>query len=92
MKNIQVIDGAENCVYDIFAASDQEFSLIFPDDHDVAFIDEVRARANADAVRADRAGLLPDLESQASQERGAGHSRYFVLRKRAQEGVLPDST
>ena len=44
MKNIQVIDSAENCVYDIFAATDVEFSLIFPNGQDVAFIDEVYAR------------------------------------------------
>lgn len=41
MKNIQVIDGAENCVYDIFQAMDEEFSLIFSDGRDIAFIDEV---------------------------------------------------
>lgn len=28
MKNIQVIDGAMNCAYDIFAATDEEFKLI----------------------------------------------------------------
>ena len=41
MKNIQVIDGATNCVYDIFAATEEEFALIFPHGQDVAFIDEV---------------------------------------------------
>lgn len=41
MKNIQVIDGADNCVYDVFAATDEEFSLIFPAGEDVAFIDEL---------------------------------------------------
>lgn len=41
MKNIQVIDGAENCVYDIFAATEEEFYLISPHDTDIAFIDEV---------------------------------------------------
>ena len=41
MKNIQVFDGADNAVFDIFAASDEEFGLIFPNDTDVAFIDEV---------------------------------------------------
>ncbi len=41
MKNIQVIDGAVNCVYDIFAATEEEFDLIFPSGQDVAFIDEV---------------------------------------------------
>ncbi|MBL8518333.1 MAG: hypothetical protein JNM76_15340 [Betaproteobacteria bacterium] len=45
MKNIQVIDGAENCVYDIFACSEDEYGLIFPPGHDIAFIDEVYARS-----------------------------------------------
>jgi hypothetical protein len=44
MKNIQVIDGAENSVYDVFAATEEDFSLIFPAGQDVAFIDEVMAR------------------------------------------------
>jgi hypothetical protein len=30
VKNIQIIDGAENCVYDVFAATDEEFSLSCP--------------------------------------------------------------
>lgn len=46
MKNIQVIDGADNCVYDIFQATDDEFNAIFPIGHDVAFIDEVYARGD----------------------------------------------
>jgi hypothetical protein len=41
VKNIQVFDGADNAVYDIFAATDEEFALIFRDGTDVAFIDEV---------------------------------------------------
>lgn len=41
MKNIQVFDGADNALYDIFAATDDEFALIFPDSTSVAFIDEV---------------------------------------------------
>ena len=44
MKNIQEIDGAENSVYDIFAATDEEFSLAFAANQDVAFIAEVMAR------------------------------------------------
>jgi hypothetical protein len=50
MKNIQVIDGADNCVYDIFAATDEEFSLIFPDNENVAFIDEVYLRGTEEAL------------------------------------------
>jgi len=41
MKNIQVIDGADNCVDDVFAATDEEFALVFPAGDDIAFIDEV---------------------------------------------------
>lgn len=44
MKNIQVIDGADNCVYDIFAATDREFALIFPNGQDVEFIDDFVGR------------------------------------------------
>ena len=47
MKNIQIIDGAQNCVYDIFAATDEEFALIFPDDTDIAFIEEIYAKGDA---------------------------------------------
>jgi hypothetical protein len=50
MKNIQVIDGADNCVYDIFAATDEEFSLIFPSGQDIAFIDEVSDRAQGEGL------------------------------------------
>ena len=47
MKNIQIIDGAENTVYDIFASSDADFALIFPPGEDVAFIDDVIVRHKA---------------------------------------------
>ena len=50
MKNIQVFDGAVNAVYDIFAATDKEFALIFPDDTDVAFIDEVYQNQPSEAL------------------------------------------
>ena len=50
MKNIQVIDGAQNCAYDIFAATDEEFSLIFPDGTDIAFIEEIYARGGGQAL------------------------------------------
>jgi hypothetical protein len=52
MKNIQVIDSADNCVYDIFGATDAEFSLLFRDGEDVAFIDEVLERGDRAALDA----------------------------------------
>lgn len=50
MKNIQVIDGAENTVYDIFAATDDEFALIFSEGQDIAFINEVYDHGNQEAL------------------------------------------
>ncbi|WP_349970771.1 hypothetical protein [Pseudomonas caspiana] len=52
MKNIQIIDGASNCVYDIFSATDEEFSLIFPKGTDIAFIDEIYDRENNELLDA----------------------------------------
>ena len=40
MKNILVIDGADNCVYDIFAAPQEVFDLVFASGTDVAFAEE----------------------------------------------------
>src|ERR1700729_2950720 len=47
MRNIQIIDGAKNFVYDIFAGTDEEFALFFPSGTDIAFIDEVYERGAA---------------------------------------------
>jgi hypothetical protein len=52
VKNVQVIDGADNCVYDVYAIDDEGFRCLFPDGQDVAFIDEVLARGDADRLDA----------------------------------------
>lgn len=45
MKNIQIIDNAENCTYSIFAISDDDFKIIFPeDDQDIEFNTDLEAR------------------------------------------------
>jgi len=50
MKNIQVIDGAENAVYDIFAAPDEVFALVLPAGTDIAFIEDIERRPNANEI------------------------------------------
>lgn len=44
MKNIQVIDGADNCTFPIFQATAEEFALIFPNGTDLEFAEELAAR------------------------------------------------
>lgn len=45
MKNIQVIDGAENCSYSICLVSDKDFKVIFPvRGQDVEFAEDLARR------------------------------------------------
>ena len=48
MKNIQVIDGADNCTYDIYSIDDVDFDTLFPDGQDVEFIEDVFERLKED--------------------------------------------
>ena len=41
MKNIQVIDDAINCTYDIFKVEESDFYEIFPDGNDIEFEDDL---------------------------------------------------
>jgi hypothetical protein len=52
VKNIMIIDGADNCAYDVFAATDDEFAFIFPaKGQDVAFADEIWAEPASPLMR-----------------------------------------
>jgi hypothetical protein len=78
MKNIQVIDGADNCVYDVFAATDAEFDLIFPAGRDVAFIDEVYAQGESGSL--DQAfKLIWERRQAKSQVQGIHGTLFYEL-------------
>ena len=45
MKNVQIIDGADNCTYSIFQFTDAEFGLVFPaSGQNIEFIEDVVER------------------------------------------------
>ena len=49
VKNVQVIDGAVNAAYSIFAVTEEEFKLIFPDDgQNIEFIEDMVVRLGDD--------------------------------------------
>lgn len=48
MKNIQIIDGADNCTYSIFSVPDEIFREIFPNETDIEFIDDFIKRVGED--------------------------------------------
>jgi hypothetical protein len=41
MKNIQVVDGGANSLFEVYAVPDEIFSLMFPNGSDVAFLEDV---------------------------------------------------
>ena len=99
MKNIQVVDGARNCVYDIFQATDEEFATIFPEGQDVAFIDEVSARTDADALTS----ILTQLWSRRIPKRDAlgihgmlfyelDHKKVYYPTRKDEEAINPNGS
>ncbi|CDX26653.1 conserved hypothetical protein [Mesorhizobium sp. ORS 3324] len=44
MKNVQVIDGANNAAYNVYEIPDDEFELIFPNGQDIEFIEDLVKR------------------------------------------------
>jgi hypothetical protein len=99
VKNIQIFDGAENAVYDIFAATDDEFSLIFSVGTDVAFIDEVYQQQSAELLDTTFAAIwnrrVP--KSQAMGIHGilfyeSEHKKIYYPTRRDEEAVNPDGS
>ena len=53
MKNVQVIDGADNCTYSIYAFTNEEFLTIFSaPGQDVEFIEDALERLGIEALDA----------------------------------------
>jgi hypothetical protein len=99
MKNIQVIDGADNCVYDIFAATDEEFGVIFPVGQDIAFIDEVLSRADRSQLDKTLAAMWrrPLRKRDANGIHGTlfyqlEHKKAYYPTRRDDEAVNPDGS
>ena len=58
LKNIQVVDGAENATYSIFQATEEEFTLIFPGaGQDLEVIEDLFRRAGVEAATAALASI-----------------------------------
>lgn len=54
MKNVMIVDGADNCAYDIYAFTEDQFDAVFSaEGQDIAFIDEVAESVTAKIDMAD---------------------------------------
>jgi hypothetical protein len=48
MRNVQIIDGANNATYSVFQATDEEFAAIFPDGRDMELVEDLIRRLGDD--------------------------------------------
>jgi hypothetical protein len=48
MRNVQIIDGADNATFSLFQATVEEFLAIFPDGRDMELVEDLIARLGED--------------------------------------------
>ncbi|WP_409431868.1 hypothetical protein ACJ3XI_06480 [Litorimonas sp. RW-G-Af-16] len=51
-ENVQVIDGADNCTYDVFRITDAKFATVFPNGQDIQFIEDLIKRLDESELSA----------------------------------------
>jgi hypothetical protein len=77
MKNIQVIDGALNCTFGFFQATDEEFDLIFPEPRqDIKYPEDLMASAKRNEINV---ALKSNLATTRPKAGRAGSSREAIL-------------
>ncbi len=79
MKFIQVIDGAENCVYDVFECADSDFALLFPEGTDIAFSEDLETRLDSELV-SETLSRLWSGRVHKSEVRGIHGTLFFSAR------------
>jgi hypothetical protein len=87
MKNIQVIDGALNCTFSIFEATDEELALLFPEaGQEIQFAPRPRQFARAGRSVC---GVEQNLGASDPQARRTGDPRHAILWSRSLQKTLP---
>jgi hypothetical protein len=98
VKNIQVIDGATNCVYPVYAADDTDFDIIFPNGQDVEFAEDLFARLGDDAAQrvTERLWLRPQNKKEIEGIHGTlfygllVKKKYYPTKKENEAVALPN--
>jgi hypothetical protein len=98
-KNIQIVDGALNCVYDVFAASEQDYNLLFPEESDVAFVEDFECRPDIARITEALERLWANRIPKASASGIHGtlfyelpEKRQYYPSRRDEEAKNPDGT
>ena len=94
MKHIQVIDSADNAVYDVFEASNEDFALVFANGTDIAFAEDLddsstELRAAFERIWAKRVPKAKVEGIHGTLFYGLSHKRRFYPTLRDEEAVNP---
>lgn len=87
MKNIQLIDGADNAAYDIYAIPDEDFDLMFPNGQDIEFVEDFFKRLGS--KRADEIYRACWTRRVVKPEVQGIHGTLFVGLKKQKEKHYP---
>lgn len=82
VKNIQVIDGADNCTYDLYAATDEEFEEIFPNGTNVEFVEDYFGRVGEKRAIEITSNLWKRLVNKSEAQGIHGTLFYQLLHKK----------
>jgi hypothetical protein len=83
MKNVQVIDGAENCTYPIYSFTDDEFKTIFPGEgQDIEFIKDVSKRIGEKAMIQTLKGPWSRGEMNKEEVQGIHGTLFYQLEEK----------
>lgn len=88
MKNIQTIEPADNCAYNIYAMPDEDFELMFPDGQDIEFVEDFFKRIGSKKARQ----ILGDCWARRvrkSEVQGI-HGTLFVDLRRQKKRLYPN--
>lgn len=81
MKNLQIIDAAENCTYSIFQATDAEFDLLFSEaGQDIEYAEDLHERSG-DAAQAALAAIW-QRPIEKTRAMGIHGTLYFGMQHR----------
>lgn len=99
MKNVLVVDGAKNCVYDIFQFTEEQFSIVFPGDTDIAFIDDVESNNDSETFKQAFDGVWDRWLAKASVNgiHGTlfyelGYKKAYYPTRKDNEAINPDGS
>jgi hypothetical protein len=96
LRAIQVIDGAQNCTFSLFLATDEEFAAIFPGEgQDIEFAEDLEERLRESLVDISGLWQRPVRKPDANGIHGtlfyefADRRRHFPATKRERDWKAP---